>query len=109
LRGKKKKDFLPNLDLGSYVVLVNAQSVHFTGKKLDNKFYYNHSGYPGGMRRRSLKTMLNNYPTELTQRIIKGMMPHNKLAQKQLKRLFIYPDEVNPHLVQRKKLIKIDL
>ncbi|CAG8827286.1 15266_t:CDS:1, partial [Racocetra persica] len=91
LRGKNRVDFFPNLDLGNYVVLINAQHLTFTGRKLDNKYYYDHSGYPGGLRKRSTKIMLQNYPTELAKRVIKGMMPHTKLARQQLKRLFIYP------------------
>lgn len=108
LRGKNRGDFLPNLDLGSHIVLINAQYISFTGQKLDNKFYYNHSGYPGGMRQRSLKTMLENYPTELTRRIIKGMMPHTKLGRQQLKRLFIYPQGIHHHQAQAQDFIKIN-
>jgi large subunit ribosomal protein L13 len=97
------------LDLGDYVVLTNARFISFTGKKLTNEYYYNHSGHPGGMRQRSLKIMIDNYPTELIQRIIKGMMPHTKLVRKQLKRLFIYPDSSHPHQAQEKNFIEISL
>jgi len=110
LRGKAKKDFLPNLDLGDYVVLVNAKHVIFTGNnKLDKEIYYNHSGYPGGLRERSTRLMLEKYPTELTFRIIKGMIPHTKLGDKQLKRLFIFTDEKHNLLAQAKNFIKISL
>lgn len=109
LRGKNRSDFLPNLDLGNYVVLTNARFVSFTGKKLTNEYYYNNSGHPGGMRQRSLKTMIDNYPIELVQRIIKGMMPHTKLSQKQLKRLFIYPNNSHSHQAQEKNFIEINL
>jgi large subunit ribosomal protein L13 len=107
LRGKNRKDFLPNLDLGSYVVLTNAKHTFFTGNKLENKNYYNHSGYPGGLRTRGIKTMLEKYPQELISRIIKGMMPHTKLGRKQLKRLFIYPENNHFHQAQEKFFIKI--
>jgi large subunit ribosomal protein L13 len=107
LRGKDRVDFLSNLDLGNYVVLTNAQYVSFSGKKMKSKHYYNHSGYPGGMRKRSLEIMFKNYPTELARRIIKGMAPHTKLARKQLKRLFIYPNDSHPHQAQQKNFIKI--
>ena len=108
LRGKNKNDFIPNLDLGDYVVLVNAKHVTFTGNnKLDNEFYYNHSGYPGGLRKRSTRLMLEKYPTELVFRIIKGMMPHTKLGNKQLKRLFIFADEKHNLAAQEKNFIKI--
>jgi len=109
LRGKNRNDFLPNLDLGNYVLLINAKFVSFTGQKLVNKYYYNHSGHPGGMRQRSLKIMINDYPTKLVQRVIKGMMPHTKLTRKQLKRLFIYPNSFHPHQVQEKNFVEINL
>jgi len=108
LRGKNKNDFIPNLDLGDYVVLVNAKHITFTGNnKLDNEFYYNHSGYPGGLRKRSTRLMLEKYPTELVFRIIKGMLPHTKLGNKQLKRLFIFADEKHNLAAQEKNFIKI--
>ena len=93
LRGKDRKDFVFNSDLGNYVVLINARHIIFTGNKLDNEFYYNHSGYPGGLRKRSTRLMLEKYPQELVFRIIKGMMPHTKLGDKQVKRLFIFAGE----------------
>ena len=110
LRGKNKNDFIPNLDLGDYVVLINAKYIKFTGNnKLDNEFYYNHSGYPGGLRKRSARLMLEKYPQELVFRIIKGMMPHTKLGNKQLKRLFIFADEKHNLVAQEKSFIKISL
>ncbi len=102
LRGKNRVDFFPNLDLGNFVVLVNARQVFFTGDKLDKKKYYNHSGYPGGLRERTLREMLEKYPQELAFRIIKGMMPHTKLGNKQLKRLFIYPGAEHKQQAQEK-------
>lgn len=110
LRGKNKNNFLPNLDLGDYVVLVNAKYITFTGNnKLDNEFYYNHSGYPGGLRKRSTRLMLEKYPQELVMRIIKGMMPHTKLGNKQMKRLFIYPESQHNQQAQEKGFIKINI
>jgi len=88
-------------------VLTNAKHISFTGKKLENKNYYNHSGYPGGLRTRNAKTMVEKYPRELVFRIIKGMMPHTKLGRKQLKRLFIYPEDNHFHQAQEKDFIKI--
>ncbi|CAJ0756331.1 22042_t:CDS:2, partial [Entrophospora sp. SA101] len=93
LRGKNRRDFTPNSDLGNYVVLVNAKHMSFTGNKLDKKNYYNHSGYPGGLRTRSARLMLESYPTELAFRIIRGMIPHTKLGDKQAGRLFIFAEE----------------
>ncbi len=110
LRGKNKNNFLPNLDLGDYVVLVNAKYITFTGNnKLDNEFYYNHSGYPGGLRKRSTRLMLEKYPQELVMRIIKGMMPHTKLGNKQIKRLFVYPESKHNQQAQEKDFIKINI
>jgi len=109
LRGKNRRDFLPNMDLGSYVILTNAKSTFFTGNKLDNKNYYNHSGYPGGLRERSVKVMTEKFPQELVCRIIRGMLPHTKLGRKQLKRLFVYSEDNHSHEAQKKNFIKIDL
>ena len=93
LRGKNRVDFIPNLDLGNYVVLINAKHIVFTGDKLDKKKYRNHSGYPGGLRERTLREMLEKYPQELVFRTIRGMIPHTKLGDKQIKRLFIFADD----------------
>ena len=93
LLNKNRNDFIPNLDLGNYVVLVNAKHIFFTGNKLDSKKYRNHSGYPGGLRERTLREMLEKYPQELVFRIIRGMMPHTKLGDKQASRLFIFAEE----------------
>lgn len=107
LSGKEANDFFPCLDTGSYVVLINASKIVFTGNKLQNKFFYNHSGYPGGMRKRSTKTMLESYPLELVERIIKGMMPHNKLGRQRLRRLFIYPEAKHDKQAQEKYFINL--
>ena len=109
IRGKNKKDFLPNLDLGSYVVLTNAKHIKFTGNKLDGEHYYNHSGYPGGLRERSTRVMFEKYPKELVFRIIKGMVPHTKLGRRQLKRLFVYTEDKHNLQAQEKQFIKINL
>ncbi|RHZ35270.1 50S ribosomal protein L13 [endosymbiont GvMRE of Glomus versiforme] len=94
LRGKNRIDFVPNLDLGNYVVLINAKYITFTGKnKLDSKKYYNHSGYPGGLKVRSARLMLEKHPRELVLRIIEGMIPHKKLGNRQKKRLFVFADK----------------
>jgi len=109
LRGKQEKLFLANFDLGSNVVLINASEVHFTGNKL-HEYYYNHSGYPGKLRKRSTKEMREKYSTELIWRIVWGMMPKNKLSKKQMTRLHIFPDEKHDKQAQEKKIkvIKIN-
>jgi large subunit ribosomal protein L13 len=93
LRGKNRRDFTYNSDLGNYVVLTNARYITFTGNKLDKKNYYNHSGYPGGLRTRSTRLMREKYPEELVFRIIRGMIPHTKLGDNQASRLFIFAGE----------------
>jgi large subunit ribosomal protein L13 len=110
LRGKNRNDFIPNLDLGNYVVLTNAKHIVFSGNnKLNDKKYRNHSGYPGGLRERSLREMLEKYPRELVFRIIRGMIPHTKLGDKQAGRLFIFADEKHNLAAQEKDFIKISL
>lgn len=99
LRGKNHKDFISNFDLGNYVVLVNSSKAILTGDKSLKK-YYDHSGYPGGLRERSAEVMLSKYPNELVYRIIRGMMPHSNLSRRQLTRIFIYSDEKHPHRSQ---------
>lgn len=106
LRGKREKYFLANFDLGNYVVMVNASKVKFTGDKLNDKYYYNHSGYPGKPRKRSTKEMLEKYPIELIRKIVWGMMPKNKLSRKQMTRLFVFADEKHDKQAQEKNFIK---
>jgi large subunit ribosomal protein L13 len=108
LRGKNRKDFIPNSDLGNYVVLVNAKHIIFSGdNKLENEKYRNHSGYPGGLRERTLREMLEKYPRELVFRIVKGMMPKTKLGNKQLTRLLIYPTNKHDQQAQEKNFVEI--
>lgn len=105
LRGKRNKDFLPNLDMGNFVVLVNAKFTAFSGKKIEKNKKYNHSGYPGGLRTRTWAEMLDKSPVELVQRIVKGMMPSNKLSRHQIKRLFIYPEDKHRLKAQEKNFL----
>ncbi|KLL02979.1 MAG: 50S ribosomal protein L13 [Mycoplasmataceae bacterium CE_OT135] len=88
---------------------MNASKVKFTGNKLNNKYYYNHSGYPGGLRKRNTKVMLEKHPTELMERIIWGMMPKNKLSRRQMKRLFVFPSEEHNLQAQEKNFVKINI
>ena len=93
LRGKHKPTYTPYVDCGDYVIIINAQKVNLTGNKLIDKKYYNHSGYPGGLRERNAKVMINDYPEEMMERAVKGMLPHNRLGRKMGKKLFVYRDE----------------
>jgi large subunit ribosomal protein L13 len=100
LRGKKKPTYTPHVDSGDFVVVVNAEKVSVTGKKLDDKIYYRHSGYPGGLRQRTLREQLDRQPTEVIRSAVKGMLPRNKLARRQIVKLKIYAGPKHPHEAQ---------
>jgi large subunit ribosomal protein L13 len=90
LRGKRKPQYTPHVDTGDFVVVVNAEKIAVTGNKLDQKKYYRHSGYPGGLKERTLREQLERRPTEVIRKAVKGMLPKNKLAAKQINKLKIY-------------------
>jgi large subunit ribosomal protein L13 len=100
LRGKNKPQYTPHVDTGDFVVVVNAEKIAVTGKKLDEKMYYRHSGYPGGLRTRSLREQLDRQPAEVLRKAVKGMLPRNKLARAQLTKLKIYTGPEHPHEAQ---------
>ena len=92
LRGKHKPTYTPHIDCGDYVIVVNAKNVNLTGNKLNDKMYYNHSRYAGGMRERNAKTMIEKYPEEMIERAVKGMLPKGPLGRKMIKKLFVYAE-----------------
>jgi large subunit ribosomal protein L13 len=100
LRGKGKPQYTPHVDTGDFVVVVNAEKIAVTGKKLEQKIYYKHSGYPGGLRERTLKEQLNRQPTEVLRKAVKGMLPRNRLGRQQLTKLKIYAGPEHPHDAQ---------
>ncbi len=100
LRGKTKAAYTPHVDTGDFVVVVNAEKVRVTGQKLDQKIYYRHSGYPGGLRERTLRQQLERRPEEVLRRAVKGMLPKNRLAAAQLRKLKIYAGPEHPHAAQ---------
>ncbi|HEX5558540.1 MAG TPA: 50S ribosomal protein L13 [Gaiellales bacterium] len=100
LRGKDKPAYTPHVDTGDFVIVVNAEKVHVTGQKLDQKIYYRHSGYPGGLRTRTLREQLERRPEEVLRKAVKGMLPKNKLASGQLRKLKIYAGPDHPHAAQ---------
>jgi len=108
LRGKHKPTYTPYVDCGDYVIVINANKVKLTGNKLEDKKYYNHSGYPGGLRERSAKEMIQNYPEEMMERAIKGMLPHGRLGRAMGKKLFVYRDENHKHAAQKPVELKVD-
>jgi large subunit ribosomal protein L13 len=101
LRGKRKPTYTPHIDTGDFVVVVNAEKVHVSGNKRADKRYYRHSGYPGGLRSRSFEEMLARRPEEIIRLAVKGMMPRNRLARKQLTKLKIYAGGEHPHAAQK--------
>ena len=100
LRGKHKPQFAPHVDTGDFVVIVNAANVVMTGDKADRTFAYRHSGYPGGLRSRSLREELDRRPTEVIRKAVKGMLPRNRLARQQLTKLKVYAGPNHPHTAQ---------
>ncbi len=108
LRGKVKPEYTPHVDTGDFVIVVNAEKVALTGSKLDDKRYYRHSGYPGGLRSRSLREELERRPTEVVRKAVKGMLPRNRLARAQLRKLKIYVGPDHPHQAQAPEPLKAD-
>ena len=100
LRGKGKPVYTPHVDTGDFVIVVNAEKIHVTGKKLDQKIYYHHSGYPGGLRERTLREQLDRRPEEVLRKAVRGMLPKNKLANAQITKLKIYAGPDHPHAAQ---------
>lgn len=101
LRGKHKPIYTPHIDCGDFVIVINASKVNLTGSKLDKKIYYDHSGYPGGLRERTARVMRESYSTEMIERAIKGMLPKGRLGRQMYKKLFVYENENHPHAAQQ--------
>jgi large subunit ribosomal protein L13 len=107
LRGKHKPNFSTHMDVGDFIVVVNAEKVKLTGNKLDDKIYYRHSGWIGGLKERSAKEMLEKKPTELLKSAVKGMLTKNSLGRKQLKKLKIYTGGEHPHAAQQPEMLEV--
>jgi len=107
LRGKHKPIFAPHVDTGDFVVIINAEKVAVSGKKRDDKFVYRHSGYPGGIRRRSVGEMIDNYPSRLVEKAVKGMLPKNRLGRAIGKKLKVYAGATHPHAAQKPQPFEI--
>jgi large subunit ribosomal protein L13 len=108
LRGKRKPEYTPHIDTGDFVVVVNAEKIAVTGNKLADKTYYRHSGYPGGLRTRTLQEMLDRRPEEVIRLAVKGMLPRNRLARKQLTKLKVYAGPEHPHAAQKPQPMEIE-
>jgi large subunit ribosomal protein L13 len=101
LRGKRKPTYTPHIDTGDFVVVVNAEKIAVTGNKRTTKMYYRHSGYPGGLKSRTLNDMLERRPEEVIRLAVKGMLPRNRLGRKQLTKLKVYAGPDHPHTAQQ--------
>ena len=108
LRGKRKPDYTPHIDVGDFVIVVNAEKVAVTGNKLQGKLYYRHSGYPGGLRHRTLGEMLERRPEEVIRLAVKGMLPRTRLGRAQLGKLKVYAGPDHPHAAQKPEPMEIE-
>lgn len=107
LRGKHKPTYTPHVDCGDYVIIVNAEKVALTGKKLDEKIYYRHTGYPGGLRQRTARVMLELRPEQVLEKSIRGMLPKNKLGEDMYRKLFVYAGPDHPHQAQKPEVLNL--
>ena len=108
LRGKHKPEYTPHCDVGDFIVVVNAEKIAVTGKKRDEKLYHRYSGYPGGLRTRTFSEMLDRRPEEPLRLAVKGMLPRNRIARAQLRKLKIYAGPEHPHAAQQPKPMEIE-
>ena len=107
LRGKHKPYYQPDVDCGDYVVVVNAEKIRITGKKLSQKVYYRHSNYPGGLKERTLKWMIENKPEEVIRLAVRRMLPKNRLGHRMLKKLKVYRGSEHPHSAQKPQPLEV--
>jgi large subunit ribosomal protein L13 len=108
LRGKRKPTFTPHIDTGDFVVVINAEKIAVTGNKRDDKRYYRHSGYPGGLKTRTLDEMLERKPEDVIRLAVRGMLPKTRLGRKQLTKLKVYAGPEHPHQAQQPQLLEIE-
>ena len=107
LRGKHKPTYTPHIDCGDNIIIINVEKVVLTGNKEDKKIYYNHSMYQGGLRERTAKEMKENYPVEMVERAVKGMLPKGRLGRAMYKKLFVYAGEDHKHAAQMPKVLEM--
>jgi large subunit ribosomal protein L13 len=101
VRGKHKPIYSPSIDVGDFVIVINADKIHVTGRKLDQKVYYRHSGYPGGLKEVSLRRMLEEHPSRAIEHAVRGMLPKTRLGQKMISKLKVYAGPDHPHQAQQ--------
>ena len=107
LSGKNKPEYTPNADMGDYVIVVNASEINVTGKKLDQKIYYRHSGYPGGIKSKPLREIMQNTPSDAIKSAVKGMLPKSKLGRQMFTKLKVYNADLHPHAAQKPVTLEI--
>ena len=107
VRGKHKPIYSPSVDVGDYVIVINADKIHVTGQKLDQKMYYRHSGYPGGLTEVPLRRMLETHPTRVIEHAVRGMLPKNRLGRKMIKKLKVYAGSEHPHEAQQPEALEL--
>lgn len=107
LRGKHKPIYTPHLDCGDYVIVINADKIRVTGRKLDQKIYYRHSGYPGGLKSITLRDQLQKHPERVLEAAVRGMLPKNRLGRKMFKKLKVYAGDSHPHQAQQPKTLEL--
>jgi len=107
LRGKHKPIYTPHMDCGDYVIVINADKVRVTGRKLDQKLYHRHSGYPGGLTSITLRNQLANHPERVIEAAVKGMLPKTKLGRRMVKKLKVYASDAHPHEAQQPKPLEL--
>jgi large subunit ribosomal protein L13 len=107
LRGKHKPVYSPSVDAGDYVIVINAEKIHVTGRKLDQKMYYRYSGYPGGLRETTLRNLLQKRPTQAVEHAVRGMLPKNRLGRRMFKHLKVYAGSEHPHEAQQPETLEL--
>lgn len=107
LSGKRKPTYSPAVDAGDYVIVVNAEKIHVTGRKLDQKMYYHYTGYPGGLKEINLRNQLQKHPTRVIEHAVRGMLPRNRLGRRMLKKLKVYAGPEHPHAAQQPRSLEL--
>ena len=107
LRGKHKPIYAPHMDVGDFVIIINADKIRVTGNKLDQKVYYRHSGYPGGIKSRTLREQLNRFPDRVIRTAVRGMLPKNSLGRHMIKKLKVYAGDKHPHQAQQPRVYEL--
>jgi large subunit ribosomal protein L13 len=107
LRGKHKPTYSPSVDTGDFVIVVNAEKIHVTGRKLDQKIYYRYSGYPGGLKEITLRNLLQRHPSRVIEHAVRGMLPKNRLGRQMFKKLKVYAGPEHPHAAQQPKQLEL--